>query len=134
MKLVHRVPYPRVDDRESTESAAGTTSDILEVDVRRGQEFCTRLVAFCYNQYDSTRLAGTCSSLCCREPLPGYYHSTKRNRVVCVTKYAIVTARSNIGMRGTRIARANRGTLYVIKRAIVGRLITVSSRNNEYGR
>jgi hypothetical protein len=37
MKLVQRVPYPRVDDWESNPFAAGTTSDILEVDVRWGQ-------------------------------------------------------------------------------------------------
>jgi hypothetical protein len=36
VELVQRVPYPRVDDWESTESTARTASDILEVDVRRG--------------------------------------------------------------------------------------------------
>jgi hypothetical protein len=37
-------------------------------------------------QDDITRLEGTYSSICCREHLPEYYHSTRSNRVVCVTE------------------------------------------------
>jgi hypothetical protein len=39
-----------------------------------------------FSQIHSTRLAGTYSRLCCREHLPEYHHSTRSNRIVCVTK------------------------------------------------